>query len=140
VCVILDDDEVSSNEDEHLQKWLRWLSSAWPSGPACAAADGTAATTAATDEVTDKRVAEESTVRRVMEEAAVKAAADEVTNKTADEATGAFGDSPAPGQAPSVAGDKRVALQVAPPHQPNDPTGHLQTSVCPASFFWWASF
>jgi hypothetical protein len=71
----------------------------------------------------DKRAAEEAAVMRAAEEAAVtrateKAAANkEATDKSiADEATvmgaaiGAAGDSPAPGQAPSlVAGTKRAA-------------------------------
>jgi hypothetical protein len=44
-----------------------------------------------------------------VEEAAVKTAAtEEVTVKTADEATGAVGGSPAPSQASSVSGAKRA--------------------------------
>jgi hypothetical protein len=124
VHVVLDDDEVSSDEDEPLQKWLRRLSSTGPSGPASAAPDEAAATTAVankevtvkrvTEEATERRAAEESAVKRAAEEAAVKAAADEeavmkaaadeeVTEKTADRAivqeaaAGATRDSPAPG-------------------------------------------
>jgi hypothetical protein len=82
--VVLDDDEVSSNEDKPLQKRLRQLFVAGPTVP-----DEAAATTAAADkEATAKRVA------------------------------GAVGDSPAPGQGPSMAGAKRAA----PTHQPNAPT------------------
>jgi hypothetical protein len=95
--VVLNDDEVSSDEDEPLQKWLRQLSSAG---------------TAALDEAVaaDKEVAEEATTKRAAEEAAVKAAADEeVAGKTVDEAAGAVGDSLTPGQAPLVAGAKGAA-------------------------------
>jgi hypothetical protein len=56
-CVILDNDEVSSNEDEPLQKRLRWLSSAARpsgSGPATATPDAVAAA--------DKEAAEEADV------------------------------------------------------------------------------
>jgi hypothetical protein len=109
--VILDDDEVSSDEDEPLQKRLRQLFSAGP-----AVLDEAAATTAATNkEVVDKRAVEEVVVKRAteeraMEEAAVEAAvAEEVAGKTADEAAEAAVGSPAPGQAPSVAGAKRAA-------------------------------
>jgi hypothetical protein len=103
--VILDDDEVSSDEDEPLQKWLRQLF-----GAGTAAASSTAATTASADkEAAAKRVAQEAMARGTTEEATVKAAADEeVIGKIADEATGAVRDSPAPGQAPSVAGAKRA--------------------------------
>jgi hypothetical protein len=60
-CVILDDDEVSSNEDEPLQKQLRQLSGSGPT---------------VRDEVAaDKWAAEEATMKRSMEEAAVKRAA-----------------------------------------------------------------
>jgi hypothetical protein len=63
---------------------------------------------------TDKRVVEEATTKRaaeerLTEEAATKAtAAEEVADKTTDEAAGVAGGSLAPGQAPSVAGAKRV--------------------------------
>jgi hypothetical protein len=81
---------------------------------------------AADKEATDKRAAEEAVAKRAIEERAAKeatakaAVAEEVAGKTADEAAGAAGGSPAPGQAPSVAKAKRA---VAPPHQPNVPTG-----------------
>jgi hypothetical protein len=125
-CVVLDDDELSSNEDEPLQKRLRQLSSAARtsgSGPAPTTPDVASTAVATADkEAVDKRAAEEAAVMRAAEEAAVtrateKAAANkEATDKsTADEATvkgatiGATGDSPAPGQAPSlVAGTKRA--------------------------------
>jgi hypothetical protein len=84
---------------------------------------------AADKDTADNRVAEEAAVTRAAEESAEKAAADKeaADNITADEAAvkgvavEAGGNSPAPGQAPSlVAGTKRVA---APPRRPNDPTG-----------------
>jgi hypothetical protein len=64
--------------------------------------DEAAATTIAIDK--------EAVAKRAAEEAAVKAAADEeVAGKAADEAARTVRDSPAPGQAPSVAGAKRAA-------------------------------
>jgi pyruvate/2-oxoglutarate dehydrogenase complex dihydrolipoamide acyltransferase (E2) component len=68
-CVILDDDEVSSNEDEPLQKRLWQLSGAGP-----AVRDEAAA---------DKWVAEEATMKRSVEEAAAKQAVEEATAKRA---------------------------------------------------------
>jgi hypothetical protein len=132
--VTLDDDEVSSNEDEPLQKQPRQLSgAAGPSRsrPATIAPDAVAAATAAADkEAADKRATEEVAVAKAIDKEAVKkvAADKEAADKrTAVEAivkgaaAGATEDSPAPGQAPSlVAGTKRV---VAPPRRPNDPTG-----------------
>jgi hypothetical protein len=94
--VILDDDEVSSDEDEPLQKQLRQLSSA-----GLAVLDEAAA---ADKEAMDKRAAKEATTKRAAEERAVEevmanaGAAEEVAGKTADEATGAAGGSGAPGQ------------------------------------------
>jgi hypothetical protein len=94
--VILDDDEVSSDEDEPLQKQLRQLSSA-----GLAVLDEAAA---ADKEAMDKRAAKEATTKRATEERAVEevmanaGAAEEVAGKTADEATGAVGGSGAPGQ------------------------------------------
>jgi hypothetical protein len=90
-CIMLDDDEVSFDEDEPQQKQLRWLPSA---GPSSAALDKAAV---ANKEATYMRATKEATTKRGTEEATVKAAADEeVTGKTADEATGAVGESPAP--------------------------------------------
>jgi hypothetical protein len=70
--VILDDDEVSSDEDEPLQKQLRQLSGA---GPMAVADKG----------VADKRAAEEAVVKRAAEEATTKQAAEEAAAKTAAE-------------------------------------------------------
>jgi hypothetical protein len=119
MCVVLNDDEVSSNKDEPLQKRLRQLFSVAPM-----VLDETAASTATADkEATDKRTAEEAAMKRATEEATVKrameeraaeeattkaVAAKEVAGKTANEAAGAAEGSPAPGQAPSVAGAKRA--------------------------------
>jgi hypothetical protein len=100
--VILDDDEVSSDEDEPLQKRLRQLSGVGPT-----VLDEAVATD---KEATDKRVMEDAMAKRAVEEraAAKAAAAEEVAGKTADEATRAVGGSPALSQVPSAAGDKRV--------------------------------
>jgi hypothetical protein len=68
-CIILDDDEVSSDEDEPLQKWLRQLSGAGP-----VVRDEVAT---ADKEVVDKRVTEEAAVKRATEEPAVKKAVEE---------------------------------------------------------------
>jgi hypothetical protein len=105
--VILDDDEVLSDEDEPLQKRLRQHS-----GIGSAVLDEAAATTAVADkEAADKRAAaKRATEERAMEEAAVKAAAaEEAAGKTADEAARAARGSSAPGQVPLVAGAKRAA-------------------------------
>jgi hypothetical protein len=78
VHVILDDNEVSSDEDEPLQKRMRQLSGAGP-----AVLDEATATTVATEkEAADKRVVEEATTKRAAAEATTK----EVVGKTADEA------------------------------------------------------
>jgi hypothetical protein len=111
--VILDNDEVSSDEGEPLQKRMRQLSGvAGPSGsgPAPAAPSAAATAAAAADqEAADKRAAEEAMVSR----AAEKVAADKSTMGEAvvmRAAVRATGDSPAPGMAPSlVVGTKRVA-------------------------------
>jgi hypothetical protein len=131
MCVVLNDDEVSSNEDEPLQKRLWQLFSAGPmvldeTAASTATADKEATYKRAAEEAAMKRAAEEATVKRAMEERAAEeattkaAAAKEVAGKTANEVAGAAEGSPAPGQAPSVAGAKRAA---APPHQPNVPIG-----------------
>jgi hypothetical protein len=91
-CIILNVDEVSSDEDEPLQKRMWWVFGAGPSSTATAVTMATA-----NKETADRRTAEEAVVKRAMEEAAVKAVADEeVIGKTVDEAAGAAGDSPAP--------------------------------------------
>jgi hypothetical protein len=107
VCVVLDDDEVSSDEDEPLQKRLWQLSGAGP-----AVLDEAAAMTAATDkEATYKRATEEAVMKRAAEErAAEEAATKEVAGKTTDESVGAAGGSPTPSQASSVAGAKRAVV------------------------------
>jgi hypothetical protein len=87
-------------------------------------------------EATDKRATEEATAKRAveeraMEEAAVKAAAtEEVAGKTADEAAGATEGSPAPGQAPLVAGAKKAAA-------PSDST---PPAKCPYRGVWKPQF
>jgi membrane protein involved in colicin uptake len=100
VRVILDDDEVPSNEDEPLQMRL-WLLSTINglSSPASATADVMAAAKAVADKDTmDKRIAEEAmtqevadkepTDKRAVEEAVVKEAVDkEATDKRATEET-----------------------------------------------------
>jgi hypothetical protein len=109
--VILDDDEVSFDEDEPLQKRLQQLF-----GAGSVVLDEAATMMATADkEAVDKRAEEEATVKRAVEEraaeeaAAKAAAAEDVTSKTTDEAIGAARGSPAPNQAPSVAGAKRTA-------------------------------
>jgi hypothetical protein len=75
-CVILDNDEVSSDEDEPLQKLLQWLPGAGGpsrSGPGPAVPYEAIAMAAAADmEATNKRV----TVTRAAEEVMEKVAAD----------------------------------------------------------------
>jgi hypothetical protein len=109
---ILDDDEVSSNEDEPLQKRLRQLSG---DGPAvrdeAAAADKEAADKGAVEEAAVKRAAvkratEEAMVKKVVEE---RAAEEAMVKAVAAEASGAAGGSPAPSQALPAAGAKRSA-------------------------------
>jgi hypothetical protein len=101
VRVVLDDDEVSFDEDAPLQKWLRLSSTTGgSSGSTPAAPDMAAAMKAAVDkEATDKSTIEEAAVKvvadmeavdkRAAKVAAVKVAADkEVTDKrTTEEAT-----------------------------------------------------
>jgi hypothetical protein len=127
--VILDDEEVSFDEDEPLQKQLRQLS-----GAGSAVLDVAAVTMAMTNkEATDKRATEEATTKSVAEERAVEeapakaAAVEEAAGKTVDEAARATRGSPAPDQVPSVAGAKRVAAPSGSTLQ-----GCLETSVCPA--------
>jgi hypothetical protein len=128
MCVVLDDDEVSSDKEDPLQKWLRQHSGAGP-----AVLDEAATTNAVADkEAADRRAVEEAAVKRAAEErdaeeATVKAAAaEEVAGKTVDEAVGAAGGSPAPGQAPSVAGAKRAAV----------PRGSTPLAKCPYRGVW----
>jgi hypothetical protein len=96
--VVLDDDEVSFDEDETLQKRLRQLFGAGPAMP-----DEEVATMAAADsEATDRWPMEEATTKRAAEERAIEeavvnaAAAEEVAGNTVDEVVGAAGGSPAP--------------------------------------------
>jgi hypothetical protein len=98
VRVVLDDDEVSYDEDAPLQKRV-WLSSVvgGSSGSAPAMADVAAAMKAAVDkEVADKRAAKEAT----MNVAADKEAADKRVTEVSrmkEAMVGAVGDSSAPG-------------------------------------------
>jgi hypothetical protein len=117
--VILDDNEVSSDVDEPLQKFLRQLSGV---GPAvldeAAMADKEAMDKRATEEATAMWAAEERAVEeRAMEEAVVKA--------MAVEAAGAAGGSPAPGQALSVARAKRATA----PSDSTSPAKHPYRGV-----------
>jgi hypothetical protein len=76
--VILDDDEVLSNEDEPLQKRLRQLSG---TGPAVrdevVTADKEAAVKQAVEEAATKKATEEAVVKRAAEEATTKKAVEE---------------------------------------------------------------
>jgi hypothetical protein len=96
--VILDDDEVSSDEDKPLHKRLQQLFGAGSIVlDEAAAADKEATDKRATEEAMEKRAMED----RVMEEATVKvAAAEEAAGKTTDEVVGATEGSPAPDQVP----------------------------------------
>jgi hypothetical protein len=143
VRVVLDDDEVSFDEDAPLQKRL-WLSSSAggssgfaPAVPEVAttmnatvdreavdrrAAEEVAAKVAADKEATDKRATvkvaadKEATDKRVTEEAAVKEAS-----------VGAAGNVSPPGQALSSAADaKRVAEPSGSTLRLNDPTGAFE--------------
>jgi hypothetical protein len=121
--VILDDDEVSSDEDEPLQKRLWQLSSAGPAvRDEVVVADKEATTKRAVEEATVKRVVKEATAKRVVEEAAVKKAAEERTTEEAAvraaavEVAGAARALPAPSQAPPTVGAKRpTALSCSTP-------------------------
>jgi hypothetical protein len=86
--VVVDDDEVSSNEDEPLQKRFQWLSRAEGlsgSGPTPIVPDEATVTN---KEAVNKRAAEEAAVMRAAKEAGEKAAVDKkaADKRTADEA------------------------------------------------------
>jgi hypothetical protein len=118
VRVILDDDKVSSDEDEPLQKQLWQLSSA---GTAMLNMAATMTATA------DK----EAVAKRVTEEAMVKVAVDEeVASMATDEAAGVVRDSPAPSQAPLVARAKRAAA----PSGSTPPANHPYRGVWKPQF------
>jgi hypothetical protein len=105
--IILDDDEVSFDEDEPMQKRLRQLSGAGPVvSDEAAAADKGAADKRATEEATAKRATEEAAAKKVVEERAVE---EDAVKAATTEATGAAGGSPAPGQAPLAAEARRFA-------------------------------
>jgi hypothetical protein len=127
VQVVLDDGEVSSDEDAPLQKRLRLSSDVGGSSDSAPAVPDVAV--AMKKEATDRRAIEEAVVKvenekeaidkRAIEEAVMKEAADkEATDKRAtkeaavkEASVGAAGDSSAPDQAPfSVVGAKRVAV------------------------------
>jgi hypothetical protein len=125
MCVILDDDEVSSDEDEPLQKQLRQLSGAGP-----AVLDEAAADKRTAEEATSKRVAEE----RAAEEVTVKAAAtEEVAGKTANEDAGAIVGlaGPRPGALSGRAQEGYGSKWLHPASQ-TSLQWCLETSVCPA--------
>jgi hypothetical protein len=110
--VILDDDNVSSDEDEPLQKRLHQLSNV-----GTATLDEVAVMTTATDK---EAVVKRTTAKR----AAVKATTDEeVAGKAADEVAGAVGTRRPSTRHPQWPGPRGRWLQVALPHQPNVPTG-----------------
>jgi hypothetical protein len=110
--VVLDDDEVSSDEDAPLQKRLQLSFATGGSGGSTpAVADVAAEMKATTDkEAVDKRATEEATVKVAVDKEVVdKRAMEEAAMKEA--AVGATGDSSAPSLAPSsVAGSKRAAV------------------------------
>jgi hypothetical protein len=114
-CIILDDNEVSSDEDEPLQKQLRRLPSAGSSSTALdevAVADKEATAKRVMEEAILKAAIDEEVTGKTVDEVVMKATVDEeVAGKTADEAAGAVRDSPPPSQAPKVVGTK---MAVAP--------------------------
>jgi hypothetical protein len=132
VRVVLDDDEISSDEDVPLQKRL-WLSSAvgGSRGSAPVVADVVTAMKATADkEATDKMATEKATVkvatdkdatdkRAAVKEVAGKEAADKRTTEEAmmkEAVVGAVGDSSALGQVPSsVQVPRGLRCQAAPP-------------------------
>jgi hypothetical protein len=154
VCVVLDNDGVSSDEDEPLQKHLRRRSGVGgPSGsrPAPAVPDEAATTdkeaevTSAVEEVVEKVAADKEAAA---EEAAMKVAVDkEIADKrTADEATvkeavvATAEDPPAPGQTPSsVAATKRAAAPLRGPNDPRGAFGNLGLSSPPFYLLFFAS-
>jgi hypothetical protein len=115
--VILDDDEVSSDEDEPLQKRLRQFSSTRP-----VVLDEAAAVD---KEATDKRAVEEATAKRANEErATVKTAtAEEVAAKLRMRPQELPGARRPLTRRPWRSGPIGLQLQVAPPCLPNVPTG-----------------
>jgi hypothetical protein len=131
--VILDDNEVSSDEDEPLQKRLRQLSGA---GSAvhyeAVAADKEATDKGAAEEAMVKRATEEATMKRAAKEATSKKAAEERTAEeaaakaAAAEAAGAAGGSPAPSQALPTAGAKKSVA----------PSGSTPPAKCPYRGVW----
>jgi hypothetical protein len=102
-CVILNDDEVSSDKDEPPQKRLRQLSGARPAVRDEATTDD--------KEATVKWAMEEAAVKRATEEVVVKKAAEETAavKAAATKATGVAGGSLAPSKAPPAAGARRFA-------------------------------
>jgi hypothetical protein len=130
--IILDDDEVSFDEDEPLQKRLRQLSDAGPVvRDEAAAADKEAADKTVVEEVAAKRAAKESVTKEAAEERAAKEAA---ATAVAAEAAGAARGSPAPSQALSAAGAKRSTTPSGSTPPPKHP------SVCPALSPFFAFF
>jgi hypothetical protein len=104
--IILYDDEVSSNEDEPLQKQLRQLFDAGPAiRDVAVAADKEAVQKRAAEEATVKRATEEAVVKKAVEQRATEEAA---VNAVAAEAAGAAGASMTPSQAPPAAEAKRA--------------------------------
>jgi hypothetical protein len=87
--VILDDDEVLSDEDEPLQKRLRQLSGVGPAvHDEAAVADKEATDKRAVEEAMAKKATEEAAAKRVVEEAMAKKAVEETAVKRAvEEAT-----------------------------------------------------
>jgi hypothetical protein len=119
--VILDNDEVWSDEDEPLQKQLRQLSGTGPTVlDEAIVADKEATDRRAVEEVTAKWAAEEAATERATEETMVKKAAEE---RAAEEAAGAARSSPALARRRQQSGLGGLRLPVAPPRQSNVPTG-----------------
>jgi hypothetical protein len=107
---ILDDDEVSSDEDELLQKRMRQLSGAGPAVRDEAAVDKRAVEEAAAMRAAE-RAAEEASAKRAAEEAAVKKATRSGPRRR--QRLSRSWEQP-PGQAPSAAGAKRSAAPCGP--------------------------
>jgi hypothetical protein len=120
----LDDNEVSFDEDEPLQKRMRQLSGARPTVlDEVAAADKEATDKRVVEEAAEERAAEEAAVKKAMEERATKEAA---VKATTVEVVGVAGGSPAPGQAPPAVGAKRAAT----------PSGSTPSAKCPYRGVW----